>query len=67
MADEGRVTQLVVETLHTVPASPLAVTQVVAEHLDINANEARVTLVCCELIIIPAAPHVVCPTAFPTD
>lgn len=52
-----RVSQLVVETLDVIPNSPLAVTQVAAEILYANANEARVTQLACELIVIAYEPE----------
>lgn len=61
-------TQLIVETLNVVPSSPLAATLVAAETLDANPNEARVTLLACELIIIAYEPPACTADAvFPID
>jgi hypothetical protein len=50
------VTQLAAELLSVVPNSPLAVTQLAAEIVYANANEARVTQLACELIVIVYEP-----------
>lgn len=65
------VTQLVAETLDVVPNAPVTAAQVAAEILFIGTpvNEARVTEVCCELIIIAYDDvcRVTSTAGFPTD
>lgn len=60
------VTQLVAEVVNVVPASPLAATQVAAEIVFANPNDARVTHLVCELIIVRVArARTPCPSQFP--
>lgn len=64
-----RSTQVVVEVLNVVPASPLHATQVAAEivlALPPQPNEARVTQLACELIVVRAMPGG-CVVDFPTE
>lgn len=63
-----RTTQLVAELLNTVPNSPVSTTQVAAElvlALPPQPDQARVTQLCCELIIVPRLP--ICVVEFPID
>ena len=66
-----RATQLVAELLDVVPASPLAATQLLAETLlalPPQPDQARVTQLVCELIVIAYEQPVGCPTDnFPID
>lgn len=62
------VTQLLAEVFQIVPHSPLAATQVAAELLLALApqpDQARVTQLCCEVIVVPRV--TVCRTDFPID
>jgi hypothetical protein len=62
------ITQVAVEILDVVPASPLAATQLAAEILYANANEARVTELVVELIVVAYAPDsCTADAAFPID
>ena len=64
-----QVTQLLVETFVRVPPAPVASSQVAAELLTRTpVHEARVTLVCCEILIIPRTIIPSCPAvSFPID
>jgi len=61
-----RATQLAAEVLDVIPPSPVSATQVAAEILFANANEARVTQVVCELIVV-AVSSAGCAAAFPIE
>jgi len=65
----GQVTQLAAELLNTVPNAPLQVTQVAAEIVFANVNDANVTQVVCELIVIPrtTSGRTPCPSTFPVE
>jgi hypothetical protein len=64
-----RATHLLTEVLMPLKAAPITALQVAAELLSADPNEARVTLLCCELIIIPAVaqPKRPCPSLFPVS
>jgi hypothetical protein len=63
-----RVTQLLAEVLALVPPSPLAASHLLVELVLAHGpqpDQARVTQLCCELIVVPRQP--VCPAELPLD
>jgi hypothetical protein len=66
----AQATQLLAELVLAVPDSPLAATQVATEIVFANPNDARVTQIVYELIVVarpPPPPRVPCPSPFPVD
>ena len=64
------VTQLVTELVMPIPNAPVAATQVVAEGILATGpqpNQARVTQILAELIVIRGRPSRSCPRPFPVD
>lgn len=68
MSVPASITQLLVELVVPVPGSPAQTTQLASELLNIQPapNQARATLVACELIIITTR-RIGCPANFPVD